>query len=361
MIEFDQVFTGENDVWFTGTKDNFLYSMDENCRIKLISMLENKRDNVDRLNPYCIKHEDCIICLPSRGKAIILFNVRDNTIRKIDVDIDEARVNLAYGQVIKHELWTYSTSACELIVFDLNSGIQTKRIKVFEKNEELFSGNAILYDKSIFCVSPVSKEVAVIDTEDDTVKYINFGIGEKGISTIYIQEDMMWLSGYKNNIYICSIEEEKCVRTINLDDRMKWIRANENGMVPRFRNVHSIDEKRLLYVPKITDDFLSDDLLLVDIKSNSAKSIDMSVKGTSRKPGEIIVYTHYKNDSIYVLDYLSGGLISINSATNEKKNIRENFDEKYMGEFWKKQQNKGLLMEKEICTLTNFIDAIYSD
>ncbi len=198
--------------WLVSGMHNILLCLDlkmKECE-SAVSIPEESSSKF-RLTSYCIKCGDNIFCLPDTGKAIWIYNIRENGFSKIILD-NPQNVRLAVYDfwMHDHKLFVVSNGLGQIIEID----IINKKVKDTYTLCEGGIRKSIKVGTDIYSLSNAGNEVCQFDLIKKTVtSYILPNIGRKFFTFCYDNEKF-WLSGYGKELYVWK-KGETTIKTIN--------------------------------------------------------------------------------------------------------------------------------------------------
>lgn len=361
MIRFDSSFDDGNNVWFIGNENNIIYCMDYDLNIWMVLDLNLNRECVRWGSPYCTKYDDLMICLPSREKKIKLVNLHTNEISEIKVEISADRYNIPYCLKRNNDLWCLSTSSGELIKIDIQKKKQMNTIALFKENKDVFTGDMVYDNRFIYAVYPNTNCIIEFELESETRRTKVVNTIEQGFSTILLFDNKRYLTGYRNVIYVVSGNDNNSVEEIDLEGKMEWSVENEGVTQPRFRNSYLINNEWALFIPKETENYRTDNIVIVNCLSREIKVFDLNITKSERHAGEILVFSHFHNGEIVIYDYMIDNYISINVFTEKIKILTYKIDHIKMQKFFERWNARKVIIEDNFIGLTNLIRGLQGE
>ena len=207
--------------WFVDGQQNMLFQLDlESKSCKLLAAIPSSNLDRFRINPKCIKYEECIYCMPTYGDCIWVYNIVNSEFNKINI-VNKEQVPLGINNfwLFEKNIYAVSTGLKKIVRIDLVSR-KTEYYDITVNKNEVISLSTKVGEK-IYIVSAKSNVVYVFDM-------LSFNVSMKVVSninsrlrTICYDGDKFWLSGYCNEIYIWRENDDKATILTNLPRNLK--------------------------------------------------------------------------------------------------------------------------------------------
>lgn len=207
--------------WFVDGQQNMLFQLDlESKSCKLLAAIPSSNLDRFRINPKCIKYEECIYCMPTYGDCIWVYNIVNSEFNKINI-VNKEQVPLGINNfwLFEKNIYVVSTGLKKVVRIDLVSR-KTEYYDITVNKNEVISLSTKVGEK-IYIVSGKSNVVYVFDM-------LSFNVSMKVVSninsklrTICYDGDKFWLSGYCNEIYIWRENDNKATILTNLPRNLK--------------------------------------------------------------------------------------------------------------------------------------------
>lgn len=228
----------EENIWFVSRDDNILYKYDiiNKTRTSIATFNDTYKSVVFfRLHPNCIEYNNRIICIPDKAHSFIFYNIELETFNQLEVNIDrEKRLDISDFWIIDGILWCVSRRTNKIIGVRLSDESLFYEKQIFKDDIDNLGSGASMSNGKIYVTAQEKKTIAVFDVEDHSINYIDIESNEKGYNTISVCENIVYLTGYKKNIYIYNMATHE-IEITELDDS-ELIIFNEKGKVIKSGN-----------------------------------------------------------------------------------------------------------------------------
>ena len=152
MIPNDYLFVDGDDVWLVNRDTNEL------CNGKLstgefeyVCSIPFSGNVGYRMNTFCTKYGDYVICLPDTGKYIFIYNVKQKISREIEIENPKSvRLIVSWGKIFSRQLLVWSRGLKRLIEIELTDMSIKNYYKISEDEDDLFSYEVISIKNSIY-------------------------------------------------------------------------------------------------------------------------------------------------------------------------------------------------------------------
>ncbi len=352
MIYNDGTFQENGDVWFVGYLDNVIYHINSDGKTEVVAMIPTEGTDTYRMNPMCIKNENEIICLPDRGKSVIIYDVKTSQFRNIHISLNSNRYAIMNGWVEGDVLWCVSYRTGELIKCNLKNKVIEKKM-VCSPNHETGSGEAIKVNQYIYILHNDRCAVTEFDIRAEKSHTYELQCQDRGFGTIVYANEEFYLTGFKKNIYKWN-KETNHVKTIEISKEIIFEVENCDSKSSRFfQSRHRNGE--ILITPRNNKDYLCDDVILFHLETEGFKKYTLKDEDNPRKLGEGLVYNYSLGDTVLIQDYSQNDYWEVNIKTDKITKRKLSINHKANDNFWKANGMNGFYHESDCLSLKNFI------
>lgn len=199
----DNWWIEDNKAWFAGGDIPFIFELNmdtKNC--KIIAELPVKKENMHRVNPYCIKYEDKIFCMPCRENNILIYHLFKEKFTKIDLS-DFGAEDLVIAGFWKEKRYIYALVASigKIIVIDAEKECVESCYSIGDIEEDTFF-SGIRVEDNIYINSRNNSRIYEFDMLSKSIKRYELPMLREGIGTLSYDGSKFWLSGYRKELYI---------------------------------------------------------------------------------------------------------------------------------------------------------------
>ena len=279
-FNIDTAFYDNDSMWFVERRTNVLYQANyaENT-IVYHAVIPYSGEDSYRVHPNCVKHHDYIICLPDQGKSIVIYDILNNSIFEINIEVPKGiRIAILNYWIVEDRLWCVSSGMSCIIELNLSTLSIDNYYSIFDDNCSRSGPDAELADGFIICPSYTSNIVSFFDIENKTIKRFDVKSAEKGYNTVSGYDNKIILSGFDKKIYVCNTRDYK-IEVINLNDLLSIYDSDGQEIVglgssPVFKKSFLFKDK-VAFLPWYMPDTIADSIIVYDIEKNKAKAINI--------------------------------------------------------------------------------------
>lgn len=346
MIDYDSAYYDGEYFWFIGRGDNVIYLISNEYRIEAVAKIPsgvNLRDT-----PNCIRHTNSIICLPDKGKKIVIFNLITKKMDYIDVQISRARTSILNAFMYKDRLWCVSYSSGEILKCNVYSCEVEQRFKILACSANNYNAKVELVENNLYLVNKINNSFSVFNLDTEEYRTISVDCDENGFSTIAVVDNVVYLTGRKNNIYCWN---STSFSIISLQGKLKYLRENEDAICPRF-NQSIVCEKSIIFTPLNSSDFLCDEFMIFNTENREIVTYKLS-DGMHHQVDNNIIACAYGSKKIFVHDELVDAIaiVDLDKKDIQHKKIIKEINRKTL--FW--MPSDVILQENFALDLETFI------
>ncbi len=200
----DNYWNENGKIWFVSSNLNIIFCIDEKTSvITPVAKIPFRSRICFRLHPRCIKYGEKIFCIPDMGEDIYIYNLKQNSWKKIII------CNTNNIKVAMYDFWI-----CDNLLYVVSSGLNKVFVLDLEK-ETLLEDYDIITDGSrdrivhsikrgnfIYSLSSNNPKIYKFDCEQKTVNSYLLPNIEDRFYTISFDGEKFWLSGYCKKLYI---------------------------------------------------------------------------------------------------------------------------------------------------------------
>lgn len=203
--------------WFEGNKAWFIDDMEDNMLFSVdlitgecekVIHIPNSDKWKYRLNPYCIKCDRDIFCIPGYGKSIWIYNLDDNSFTELEIEKPDLHQ-------IGSQFWKFGDTIL-IVAGNWNKVIEISIAQKAITNYYTICENdtingSVLVGKNIYAIS---SEVGRIYRFNIITKKVNTYLlsdFDKRLFTICYDGEKFWLSGYQKEVYIWDKENNDII------------------------------------------------------------------------------------------------------------------------------------------------------
>lgn len=350
MIDYDGAYDDGELIWFVNKNDNFLYCMNRKCEIEPIVLLPTEHDGF-RENPHCIRACNNIVCLPDKGKRVIVYDLVKKDFHFLDVNIEADRSSILSAYMYKDMLWCVSYSSGEILMCRLSDFAVEARYKVVEGGRTNFNAETKLVGNILYVLD--KSRPNYIEFNLDTQKYrtVSVNCNERGFGTIAVLNNSVYLTGFENKIYCVNPQNGDC---IPLESKMNWISERNEAVCPRF-NQSFIFGKYIILTPLNSPDFLSDELIVLNSDNHEIISYCLN-DCKKRQIDKNIVVGFGEDECIFVHDEMHDEMVRIELNSRKTNYIKAR--KKISDKFGMHLSGNALYSESKYLDIEDFLDAI---
>lgn len=201
IIWGDNWWVEKDNVWFVWGMQNIICCLDLKTMIcELVVNIPNKLQQKFRANPFCIKYQDDLYCMPIYGESIWIYNTISRELYEIFIDNqDKKLLNIRDFWKFDNKIYVVSNGLGQIIEI---SPKDKKIINYYQLSKKYSVTKSIKVDSVIYCLFEEIGEVYQFDLiTKRIVKYKLPDIGRK-FNTICFDGKKFWLSGYHKEIYV---------------------------------------------------------------------------------------------------------------------------------------------------------------
>lgn len=353
MISNDNMYVENNEAWFISRDTSELYKWDvltEKCQY-IADILEN---NVSayRRNPTAVKYQERIICLPDKGECIWIYDLMQNTLKKVMVDnLSNTRLGIFFILAIDTTMWAVSGGLKSFLEIDMKNEQIKNYYKLTDNASELFAceftkvGNNIYFfsqTKSMLCeFNIISKEM---------IEYEPPKLG-KVINTICYDGEFFWFSDYDGCIYRWNKNKNETDYCVAPPHDLEIVR---NGYRALFYKSVCVG-KYICFLPWNSNEVVCNGILFLNRNNLQMKTIKLYDSGNENG---IYTLEYVKDDRYIGIHYENNSYISeIDTETFEIKERRMKFTvDNYTKILKTRVKQDDILAEKNSIDLPAFLN-----
>ncbi|MGN0497171.1 MAG: hypothetical protein ACI4GW_13170 [Lachnospiraceae bacterium] len=355
MIKCDITFQDEELIWFIGIHDHTLYSVNKNNEITIRCILPYAGNINLRAYSSCVKYQNKILCLPVRANDICIYDIESDRLDKIYIETaNDAVLALQDNWVINDTLWSLSRTTKTLYQIDILNKRVVNNFVIGDDNLTIGLQSGRINQKLYFPISNQNK-VVIFDTDIMTIEEHEMNCNEKGFGTITHANGLTLLTGYSNCIYTWDIESDRVERYDF--SKLKLFVEEKAKKYPKFQK--SIETNNyIVFIPYITEDSISDNILVIEKKTFKFKKILSDICWKKRQAGEQMVVFAKTEDSVVIQDPLRNNYVEISIDDGKEKNVLMTGNEQENHRYWKEKGIPILGTESQVYKLDNFIESL---
>lgn len=357
MIYNDGTFEDNSGTWFVGYRDNVLYYMDNQGKVKIEEEipLDIYTKDTYRANPFCIKKEDKIWLLPEKSKTIYEYDLNNKTFKSIKVELDCSRYSIRNAWVLGSTLWCLSFRVGKMIKIDLKTGVVLSILAVCTPKIESGCGEAVCVDDKIY-IAEWSKNIVIeFDTTNENKIEHVINCGDLGFGTIQYDGKFFYLTGYNKCLYKCDLNNGY-VTTFFLDDLKVMLESTEKKYL--FFVSSKLINDYIFILPQNNMTCICSQIIILNTKTEEIQIVELQNYDKPRKFDDCLIYNFILNNEVYIQDYNESQYWVINMNTFEIRQAKMNINKEHNDNYWKKRGIKGIHSENELLGLENLISCL---
>ena len=353
MILNDSFYVENDDVWFVSRIENRLYHGKLSSRqFEFIEDIPTEKPYDFRVNPFCIKYDRFIICLPDRGMYIWVYDVGNKELKKIEIqNSDAVRLGMGSFWLSNNTLWVWSSGLRQILEIGLIEENTIKYYAISDDLEDDFAVQAIKADENICLFSFKHKILYEFNLKAKNVKKNYITQLGNGISTICYNKGFFWFSGIDKCIYKWNQRTNEVDCCLNFPKEFK---VDGIGIKPIFGRSICVNGY-ICFVPWNFPQTISNSILFVDENDYKMKTLqiyDTYDDGKGTYTVEYILKNRYIGIQYERNDYIS----EIDTENFEIKKMSMKFSADNHAVFLKKRIKKeGVLKETFRSDLQTFL------
>ncbi len=200
IIWGDNWWVEKDNVWFVWGMQNIICCLDLKTMIcELVVNMPNKLQQKFRSNPFCIKYQDDLYCMPVYGESIWIYNTISQELSEIFIDNQDKRLlDIQDFWKFNNKIYVVSNGLGQIIEINPKD---KKIINYYQLSKKCNITKSIKVDSVIYCLFEKTGEVYQFDLiTKGIVKYKLPNI-ERRFNTICFDGQKFWLSGYCKEVY----------------------------------------------------------------------------------------------------------------------------------------------------------------
>lgn len=186
--------------YFCGAEIAALFSVDlEHLQCSLVAKIPEGKWKDFRLNPFCIKFNDCIYCFPCRGNDIWYYNLPNAQWGKIELETETGTIKNVFPEICNGKVWVRNCQNGKISGINLSkkSVEDEYRIPVIDGGSH---GRYTMVHDELYCVN--ANRIYRINTKTREITEYDLSELRTVLFTIFYDGKNFWLSGNRKIIYI---------------------------------------------------------------------------------------------------------------------------------------------------------------
>lgn len=198
-----------NRAWFVGGDVNLLFELDMDAgQCKVLAELPISTHRTHRVNPYCIKCDDKIFCMPCYGESIWIYHLSDCFFSEIKLgNWKTTKPLIASFWREGVQIYALVGGSGKIIVIDTEKEMLEECYSLTNKEGDFFS-RGIRVENYIYVNSRNNNCVYEFNMISKKIKKYILQTIKGGFGTINYDGKNFWLSGYKKEFYIWDKETD---------------------------------------------------------------------------------------------------------------------------------------------------------
>lgn len=227
----------DNKGWFVDGRSNALFCVNlDTSECKKLDCIPDTGERTYRLNPYCIKCDRNIYCIPGFGRYIWIYNLDNSTFTKVDMNRSEKCLPGSRFWVWRNAVFIVPVNWNKIIEINVEQGEITNYYTICEDDTVQRS---VLIDDSIYAVSSEKGKIYQFDLKTKEKKtHLIIGIEEK-LFAVCFDGKKFWLSGYKEKVYVWDKERDKL---ISISFPRNYKNEKNTYKLPMFERIVAVGE-----------------------------------------------------------------------------------------------------------------------
>ena len=360
----DGMYREDKVCWFIGSNDNILYKMTlPEHEVQSVAVLPKEGTSDYRIHRYCIKYKSKIYCLPFYlSESITVYDINEDKLSQISIPNPGKKDLIVFNAwIVDETLWCVSNGLRQIIEISLTENKVVSTCPIFSNNGEECGPEAVLVDKSIYCVSTKTTTIVEFNTVNKSTKQYKLPVKDIGFGTIAFEGAGFYLTGYQQNIYYWQ-KERATVEVYNQFPQDFFNQESDVDTPCDFIFYKTLTFKdRVLFVPMNGRNVKSNSILGFHKSKQSIEKVDFSQGLTLNKAGVSWIVAEYvdEDDGIYIWDGKNNVLIRYDINTNEssteimKKDAEK--DKLFLKKMWDKNS---IVIETFNCSLDLFLQEV---
>lgn len=374
MIKMKEIYTldvewDETEAWMICAYTNILFKFDtNNMKYKYVALLPENGIEYNNFHSRCVKYENRIYCLPSKGQDIYIYDTDLKVFRKIIVrSVNDGGLSFEKLCVREHILYAISYGLKQIFKIDMQEEKVISRHLIADGATLL--NKAICYGNKIYVISNEQASLFEYDLDKEILKCIHLcdeKISKKGFTVVGVEGGQVWLCGYDNKVYMWDMMEGFISRYLELPNDIMFYDFSNNGKLYMDKGDNDyyfqecvFFENSIWFIP-----YQTNKLLYVKGHENIIRELYIEEETTSslrrqfkrkynvvRKVDEkYFVLKSFKNECYYKID--------VENETIETKSIDVSYEN--LDELWKQYGEKNKIMSEMIAIDSNlYVNEIY--
>lgn len=202
----------DHKAWFVEGINNILFCIDlDTKQCEYIACIPDENPNTVLLNPFCVKFDKKIFCLPGCSEYIWVYDLDSRQFSRIGIDNPD-RLQLTFDfWIYNNKLFAVSGELKKIFEIDVKTLEINKYYTVFDKSGWARSTKS---DNVIYSVSTTTNKIYQFDLQNRTIENNILCDIDKKLYTICVDGNKFWMSGYGKEIYVWDKEADQ-LQTIN--------------------------------------------------------------------------------------------------------------------------------------------------
>lgn len=193
----------DNTAWFVPGNVNVLCCADlDSNYYKIVASFPGYLKGGFRLNSNCVKYDNVIFCIPNYGEYLWCYDLSTGISTKVEIaNPNQGRIGILDFWKHNNSLWAVSTGLKQILEIDMNSKKVLSYYEITDQKDEVIARSA-KSESCIYITSATKGRIYEFNINIREIKIKDFPLIKNGLQTISANENKVWLSGLKREIYI---------------------------------------------------------------------------------------------------------------------------------------------------------------
>lgn len=199
VLDMDYVWNDDERIWFIGQRLKCVFCADIKKReIDVVFQLPNLSSKSYREYIQVIKYEDKLICLPSRAKDIVVYNLINHNIITVLIkeyeNIDKMWCKSA--GILKDKMYILEQIEKRIIIFDINEKKISDVLDIkYVAQDDRIGNQGVVYNNFLYI--PVATQQKFVSFDIDTREFKEHFISGNicGLHSMYYSNGYCWIIG----------------------------------------------------------------------------------------------------------------------------------------------------------------------
>lgn len=195
----------DDKAWCIDGIHNMIFCIDlDTGQCEKVSSIPNLGESPYRLNPFCIKCNRDIFCLPGYGNNIWIYNLDNKNFMKINIDKPKEQYLASQFWRLGDSLYIVGGTWNKVIEVSISQKA-IKHYYEFSENDSIM--RSVLVGNNIYAVSTESSRIYQFDIMTKKVQTYSFPNLQKKFFNICFDGKKFWMSGYQKELYVWDKEK----------------------------------------------------------------------------------------------------------------------------------------------------------